>query len=103
MHRNIIFKDSKKVPDLPFTSIDSEHPEDLWNWMDTQRKAGNELLAISHNANLSDGIMFPLEVDSKNRPIDAAWAQERVNNEPLTEIHQLKGTSETTSTAFSQR
>ena len=95
MHRNIIFKDSKKVPDLPFTSIDSEHPEDLWTWMDGQRKAGNELLAISHNANLSDGIMFPLEVDSKNRPIDAAWAQERVNNEPLTEIHQLKGTSET--------
>ena len=39
--------------------------------------------------------MFPLEVDSKGRPIDAAWAQERVNNEPLTEIHQLKGTSET--------
>ena len=43
--------------------------------MDGQRKAGNELLAISHNANLSDGIMFPLEVDSKGRPIDAAWAQ----------------------------
>jgi len=95
MHRNIIFKDSKKVPDYPFSSMDSNHPEDLWNWMDTQRKAGNELLAISHNANLSDGIMFPLEVDSKNRPIDAAWAQERINNEPLTEIHQLKGTSET--------
>jgi hypothetical protein len=95
LHRNIIFKDSKKVPDLPFTSIESERPEDLWNWMDTQRKAGNELLAISHNANLSDGIMFPLEVDSKGRPIDAAWAQERVNNEPLTEIHQVKGTSET--------
>jgi hypothetical protein len=95
MHRNIIFKDSKKVPEVPFTSLDSEHPEDLWNWMDTQRKAGIELLAISHNANLSDGIMFPLEVDSKGRPIDAAWAQDRVNNEPLTEIHQLKGTSET--------
>ena len=95
MHRNIIFKDSKKVPGYPFSSLDSDHPEDLWNWMDAQRKAGNELLAISHNANLSDGIMFPLEVDSKNRPIDAAWAQERVNNEPLTEIHQLKGTSET--------
>jgi hypothetical protein len=95
MHRNVIFKDSKKVPEVPFTSLDSTHPEDLWNWMDGQRKAGNELLAISHNANLSDGVMFPLEVDSKNRPIDAAWAQERVNNEPLTEIHQLKGTSET--------
>ena len=96
LHRNIIFKDTKKVPGIPFSSLDSDHPEDLWNWMDTQRKAGNELLAISHNANLSDGIMFPLEVDSKGRPIDAAWAQERVNNEPLSEIHQLKGTSETT-------
>ena len=95
MHRNIIFKDSKKVPEAPFSSLDSDHPEDLWTWMETQRKAGNELLAISHNANLSDGIMFPLEVDSKGRPIDAAWAQQRVNNEPLTEIHQLKGTSET--------
>ena len=95
LHRNIIFKDTRKVPQVPYTSLDSSHPEDLWEWMDSQRKAGNELLAISHNANLSDGIMFPLEVDSKNRPIDAAWAQERVNNEPLTEIHQLKGSSET--------
>ena len=95
LHRNIIFKDSSKVPDVPFSSLDSDHPEDLWNWMNTQRQAGMELLAISHNANLSDGVMFPLEVDSKGRPIDAAWAQQRVNNEPLTEIHQLKGTSET--------
>ena len=60
---------------VPFSAIDSSHPEDLWNWMDGQRKAGNEVLAISHNANLSDGVMFPLEVDSKGRPIDAAWAQ----------------------------
>jgi hypothetical protein len=95
MHRNVIFKDSKKVPALPFSSIDSTHPEDLWTWMDGQRKTGNELLAISHNANLSDGIMFPLEVDNKGRPIDAAWAQQRVNNEPLSEIQQLKGASET--------
>ena len=95
MHRNVIFKDSRKVPELPFSSIDSTHPEDLWVWMDGQRKAGNELLAISHNANLSDGIMFPLDVDNKGRPIDAAWAQSRMNNEPLAEIHQLKGQSET--------
>ena len=95
LHRNILFKDTKKVPALPFSSIDSDHPEDLWNWMDGQRKAGNEVLAISHNANLSDGVMFPLEVDSKGRPIDAAWAQSRVNNEPLSEIQQLKGASET--------
>jgi hypothetical protein len=95
LHRNVFFKDSKKVPALPFTAIDSTNPEDLWVWMDAQRKAGNELLAISHNANLSNGIMFPLDVDSKGRPIDAAWAQERINNEPLTEIQQIKGASET--------
>ena len=95
LHRNILFKDSKKVPARPFSSIDSVHPEDLWTWMDGQRQAGNELLAISHNANLSDGIMFPLEVDHKGRPIDAAWARQRVNNEPLSEIQQLKGASET--------
>lgn len=95
MHRNVFFRDSTHVPEVPFTSIDSDHPEDLWAWMDAQRKQGNEVLCISHNANLSDGIMFPIDVDNKGRPIDAAWAQERVNNEPLTEIHQLKGTSET--------
>jgi len=95
MHRNIFFRDSKNVPTLPFSAVDSLHPEDLWAWMDTQRKAGMTLFAISHNANLSDGIMFPLDVDSKGRPIDAAWAQERLNNELLTEIHQVKGTSET--------
>jgi len=95
MHRNVFFKDSKKVPALPFSAIDSSYPNDLWNWMDGQRKAGNELLAISHNANLSDGIMFPVEEDYKGRPIDAAWAQQRMTNEPLTEITQIKGTSET--------
>lgn len=95
MHRNVFFRNSKNVPELPFTAIDSIHPEDLWTWLDGQRKAGNEAFAISHNANLSDGLMFPLDVDNKGRPIDAAWAQERLTNEPLTEIHQVKGTSET--------
>ncbi len=95
MHRNVFFRDSKKVPARPFTAIDSTNPEDLWVWMDAQRKEGNEVLAISHNANLSDGIMFPTEVDNKGRPIDAAWAQSRMRNEMLSEIQQLKGASET--------
>ena len=95
LHRNIFFKDSTKVPDVIYTALDSYHPSDLWNWMDGQRKAGNELLAISHNANLSDGQMFPVEVDHKGRPIDAAWAKQRMRNEPLIELKQLKGTSET--------
>lgn len=95
LHRNIFFKDSAKVPPMPFSALDSKDPSDLWNWMDGQRKSGNELLAISHNANLSDGRMFPTDVDLKGRPIDSAYADSRVRNERLTEIHQLKGTSET--------
>jgi hypothetical protein len=95
LHRNIFFRDCAKVPPQPFSALDSFHPVDLWNWMDGQRKAGNELLAISHNSNVSDGRMFPIEVDLKGRPIDAVYAASRVRNEPLIEIKQLKGTSET--------
>lgn len=95
MHRNVFFKDCAKVPEMPFSSIDSSHPEDLWKWMDVQRKAGNELLAISHNANLSDGHMYPIDVDSYGRPIDAAWAESRDRNESLIEMKQIKGASET--------
>jgi hypothetical protein len=95
LHRNVFFKDSTHIPDMPFSALDSPHPEDLWNWMDTQRKKGNEVLCISHNANVSDGRMFPVDVDSFGRPIDAAWAASRDRNERLTEIKQIKGTSET--------
>lgn len=94
MHRNIFFKDCAKVPSHPFSSLESQAPEDLWNWMDGQRKAGNELLAISHNANLSGGLMYPTELDFKGRPIDQAWAESRDRNERLTEIKQIKGASE---------
>ena len=95
LHRNVFFKDCARVPAVPFSALDSKDPVELWKWMDGQRKAGNELLAISHNANLSDGRMFPTEVDTAGRPIDAAYAASRTRNEPLIEIKQLKGTSET--------
>jgi Protein of unknown function (DUF3604) len=95
LHRNIFFKDCAKVPEMPYSALDSDHPEDLWKWMDSQRKAGNELLAISHNANLSDGYMYPVDLDTYGRPIDAAWAASRDRNERLIEIKQIKGQSET--------
>ena len=95
MHRNVYFKDCAKVPDAPYSSLESQAPEDLWNWMDGQRRAGNELLAISHNANLSGGLMYPIDVDFKGQPIDRAWAEARDRNERLTEIKQIKGASET--------
>jgi len=96
LHRNVFFRACDKVPDYPFSSLDSTRPTDLWNWMDAQRKAGNELLAISHNANVSDGWMYPVDIDNTTgRPIDAAWAAARDRNERLVEIKQGKGQSET--------
>jgi hypothetical protein len=96
LHRNVFFRDCAKVPDYPFSALDSKLPTDLWRWMDAQRKAGNELLAISHNANVSDGWMYPTDVDeTTGRPIDAAWAASRDRNERLVEIKQGKGQSET--------
>jgi hypothetical protein len=95
LHRNIFFRDCIHIADMPYSALDSWHPEDLWKWMDAQRKAGNELLAISHNANLSSGWMYPTDVDSFGRPIDAAWASARDRNERLVEIKQIKGQSET--------
>ena len=103
LHRNIFFRDCAKVPLMPFSMLDSWHPEDLWGWMDTQRKAGNELLAISHNANLSDGWMYPTDVDSLGRPIDAAWAASRERNERLIEIKQIKGSVRDASAAVAER
>lgn len=96
LHRNVFFRACDKVPDYPFSALDSTRPADLWNWMDEQRKAGNELLAISHNANVSDGWMYPVDIDNTTgRPIDAAWAAARDRNERLVEIKQGKGQSET--------
>ena len=96
LHRNVFFRACDKVPDYPFSALDSTRPTDLWNWMDAQRKAGNELLAISHNANVSDGWMYPIDIDNTTgRPIDAAWAASRDRNERLVEIKQGKGQSET--------
>ncbi|MGB8463323.1 MAG: DUF3604 domain-containing protein, partial [Terrimicrobiaceae bacterium] len=95
LHRNVFFR-GDNVPPAPFSSLDSNEPTELWKWMDTQRKAGIELLAISHNANVSDGWMYPLDVDNTTgRPIDAAWAESRMRNERLIEIKQGKGASET--------
>ena len=93
LHRNVIFR-SAKVPNLPYSASDSANPEDLWHTMDAWRGKGVEALAIPHNANGSDGLMFD-SVRINGQPIDRAYAEMRARNEPLTEITQIKGTSET--------
>ena len=92
MHRNVIFKGD--TAPLPFSRFDSERPEDLWAWLDRIREEGHEALAIPHNSNLSDGLMFQRK-DSWGNLFTAEYAQRRMRNEPLVEVTQQKGQSET--------
>jgi len=94
LHRNVIFKGSDRLPREPFSRFHSVNPEDLWDWMDELRAMGVESLSIPHNSNGSNGQMFKLE-DWAGDPLDDAYAEQRMRNEPVVEITQVKGTSET--------
>ena len=92
LHRNVLYR-TNDAP-LPFSTVQSRDPADLWRFLDGVRKRGYPVLAIPHNSNASDGAMFGA-ADYNGRPIDAAYAALRARNEPLVEITQVKGTSET--------
>ena len=94
LHRNVIFKDSHRLPREPFSRYHSQNPEDLWQWMDELRAKGVESLAIPHNSNASNGQMFKL-ADWAGDPLDDDYAKQRIRNEPIIELTQIKGTSET--------
>jgi hypothetical protein len=94
LHRNVIFRGTERLPKLPFTRFNSINPEGLWDWMDTLRKQNIESLAIPHNSNGSNGAMF-MFTDWAGNAIDQEYADRRLRNEPLVEITQVKGTSDT--------
>ena len=93
LHRNVIFN-SSKASIRPWTRIDSINPEDLWTWQDKLRDKGVDTIAIPHNSNGSNGQMFEME-SFKGNALDIEYANKRMRNEPLVEITQVKGTSDT--------
>lgn len=93
MHRNVIFR-GPNYPAMPFAATDSTHPEALWAYAENNRARGIESLMIPHNTNLSSGGAFAYE-DTYGNPVDAEYARRRARNEPLVELTQNKGTSET--------
>jgi len=92
LHRNVIFR-GDSAP-LPFSARESEKAEDLWSYMEKHRSQGTQVLAIPHNGNVSNGLMYDW-TDSDREPIDAKYAARRALNEPLSEIGQQKGQSDT--------
>ena len=96
-HRVVLFKDDAKKANhiVPFSSFDSEKPEDLWAFLQAyQDSTDGEVLAIPHNSNLSKGLMFAL-TDSEQHSFTQHYAKSRAQWEPLVEVTQTKGDSET--------
>ena len=93
LHRNVIF-DSSKASIRPWTRIDSINPEDLWTWQDKLREKGIDTISMPHNSNGSNGQMFEME-SFKGNALNIDYAEKRMRNEPIVEITQVKGTSET--------
>lgn len=93
LHRNVIYRDGSDKADLmiPYTTFQSENPEELWKWMETwEEETGGSLLAIPHNGNLSNGRMFELTTFD-GKPPTKEWAEARARWEPLFEAIQTKG------------
>ncbi len=98
LHRNVVFRDGKDKADqiIPFSAADSLDPEKLWEWMTAyENKTGGRLLAIPHNGNLSNGLMFDDVTLTTKKPIDRHYAERRMHREPIYEVTQMKGDGET--------
>jgi len=100
LHRVVMYRDGADRARLlePYTTIKplgSPNPVDLWKWMDTyEERTAGQVLAIAHNGNLSNGIMFP-EIKAFGKNIDKEYVETRVRREPLYEVTQIKGDGET--------
>lgn len=98
LHRNILFRDGKAFADtiIPLSNYDTSDPERLWEWMAAyEKKTGGRLLAIPHNGNLSNGLMFDDVTLATKKPLDRDYAQRRMKWEPIYETTQPKGDGET--------
>ncbi len=98
LHRTVIFRDNadRVSQVLPFSTFDSQDPAALCKHMTAyEMQTGGLVLAIPHNGNLSNGLMYTAETYD-GRPMDRAYAEARASHEPLMEATQIKGDGETT-------
>lgn len=97
LHRVVVYQDGKDVANtrIPLSSDLSVDPESLWDWMEAlEAETGGQVLAIAHNGNLSNGLMFNDNRYGIDEPIDTAYAERRQRWEPLYEVTQMKGDGE---------
>ena len=98
LHRNVLFRDGKAFADqiVPISYYDTGDPEELWAWMENyETLTGGKMLAIPHNGNLSNGLMFDDVTLTSKEAFTPDYAARRARWEPVYEVTQPKGTSET--------
>lgn len=96
LHRVVMFRDGSERTrhTMPIQGIDMT-VEQLWDYMaGYEQKTGGKVLAIPHNSNLSNGLMFETTM-ADGSPMTAEYAARRAANEPVVEVTQIKGDSET--------
>jgi hypothetical protein len=97
LHRVVVFRDGRDKTSqvVPFSSFDSQNPEDLWGYLEAyETKTGGSVLAIAHNGNISGGRMFSLQ-NAAGDPLTRQYAETRMEWEPIYEVTQYKGDGET--------
>ncbi len=99
LHRNVLYRDgiAEARQMLPYTAAESLNPEDLWKWMAAyEEKTSGKVLALPHNGNVSNGLMFPVEINPETgKALTREYAETRIRWEPLYEVTQIKGDGET--------
>ena len=101
MHRNVIFRDNgdrarQVVPFTTFPPIGSADPLDLFKYLeDYEKKTNGAVMALAHNGNLSNGIMFPIDSQYSGKRLDEFYVEQRAKWERMYEITQIKGDGET--------
>ena len=101
LHRVVIYRDNGDLalrfePYTTMAPLGSPDPMELWRWMsNVEEQSGGDVLALAHNGNMSNGIMFPVEVQYTGRRVDREYVTERIRWEPLYEVTQIKGDGET--------
>ena len=97
LHRNVIYRNGAEQARamLPYTTAESFNPEDLWKWMASyEQKSGGKVLALAHNGNVSNGIMFPEINPETGEILSRGYAETRMRWEPIYEVTQIKGDGE---------
>ena len=97
LHRNVIYRDGAEQARamLPYTTAESFNPEDLWKWMASYEQAsGGKVLALAHNGNVSNGLMFPEINPETGEILSKGYAETRMRWEPIYEVTQIKGDGE---------